>query len=200
MIYSTGNTHLLSAILSKATGMSTLDFARQALGAPLGFRVADWPQDPQGVYFGGNDMELTPRQMMAIGQMYLNGGEYAGRRVLSPEWIDASFEVRTESEREAGRYYGYGWWIRNMAGYRTPYAWGYGGQFILVVPDIELVVVTTSSSNPGPERRRHTRRIYDFAEYDVIAPAARALGMPVRPRRTSFGFESCLEIGECVLP
>ena len=69
-----------------------------------------------------------------------------------------------------------------MAGFRTPYAWGFGGQFILIVPAIDLVVVTTSSSNPGPDRRTHTRRIYDFAEYDVIAAAAESLGTPYRAR------------------
>lgn len=189
MIYSTGNTHLLSAILSKATGMNTLDFARKALGAPLGFRLSTWPQDPQGIYFGGNDMELTPRQMLAFGQLFLNGGVIDGRRVISEQWIEASFTPRTESEREDGRYYGYGWWIRDMAGFRTPYAWGFGGQFILIVPEIDLVVVTTSSSNPGPDRRGHTRRIYDFAEFEVIAPAARSLGRPAksRPKNLSSG-------------
>lgn len=182
MIYSTGNTHLLSAIIQRATGMSTLQFARRSLGEPLGFRIAPWPRDPQGIYFGGNDMELTPRQMMAIGQLYIDGGAAGGHNLLPRSWIDASFVPRTESEREPGRYYGYGWWIRDMVGFRTPYAWGYGGQFILLVPEIDLVVVTTSSSNPGPDRRRHTRRIYAFAEYEVIAAAARALGVPIRHR------------------
>lgn len=175
MIYSTGNTHLLSAILTEASGMSTLEFARRYLSAPLGFRLASWPQDPNGIYFGGNDMELTPRQMLRIGEMYLQGGRANGRQVLPAAWIEASFQPHTESTREEGRFYGYGWWLRDMAGFETPYAWGYGGQFILLVPELELVVVTTSSSYPGPDRRRHTRRMYDLVEYDIIAPFARTL-------------------------
>jgi len=182
MIYSTGNTHLLSAVISTATGMSTLEYARLTLGRPLGFNVSAWPTDPQGVYFGGNDMEFTPRQMLAIGEVYISGGVRNGRRIIPDHWIDATFVRRTESEREPGRYYGYGWWIRDMAGFETPYAWGYGGQFILLIPDLDLVVVTTSSSNPGPDRRQHTGRIYEFAEFDVIAAAAQALGKPVRAR------------------
>jgi CubicO group peptidase (beta-lactamase class C family) len=182
MIYSTGNTHLLSAILSRATGMSTLEFAREALAAPLGFQLAAWPTDPQGIYFGGNDMELTPRQMLAVGEMYINHGMFNGHRVVPEEWIETSFIPRTESKREEGRLYGYGWWIRDMAGFPTPYAWGYGGQFILIVPELDLVVVTTSSSYPGPDRRAHTRRIYRFTEFDVIAEAAHALGRPIRDR------------------
>jgi CubicO group peptidase (beta-lactamase class C family) len=175
MQYSTGNTHLLSAILTRATKMSTLDFARSHLSEPLGFRLASWPQDPQGIYFGGNDMELTPRQMLTVGDLYLNNGLSNGRQVVPAQWIAASLQRRTESPREEGRYYGYGWWIRDMAGHEAPYAWGYGGQFILLVPSLQLVVVTTSSSNPGPDRRSHTRRMYDLVEHDIIAPLSRVL-------------------------
>jgi CubicO group peptidase (beta-lactamase class C family) len=175
MQYSTGNTHLLSAILTRATGRSTLEFARDALGEPLGFHLAGWPRDPQGIYFGGNDMELTPRQMLAFGELYLNGGRANGRQVIPVEWVQASLQRHAESPREEGRYYGYGWWIREMAGFEAPYAWGFGGQFIVLVPELELVIVTTSSSNPDGDRRSHTRRMYDFVEYDVIAPAASAL-------------------------
>ncbi len=175
MRYSTGNTHLLSAILTQTTGRSTLEFARAELGAPLGFHLSSWPTDPQGIYFGGNDMELTPRQMRAFGELYLNGGRVAGRQVVPAAWVEASLQPRTESPREDGRYYGYGWWVRSMAGYQTPYAWGYGGQFIILVPDLQTVVVTTSSSTPGDDRRSHTRRLYGLIENDVIAPLGAAL-------------------------
>jgi CubicO group peptidase (beta-lactamase class C family) len=74
MQYSTGNTHLLSAILTKASGRTTRQFAQDVLARPLGFSLAEWPRDPQGVYFGGNDMLLTPRQMMAFGELYLHRG------------------------------------------------------------------------------------------------------------------------------
>lgn len=174
MEYSTGNTHLLSAILTIATGKSTLAFAREALGEPLGFHLANWPQDPQGIYFGGNDMEFTPRQMMAFGQLYLHGGRANGSQVIPADWVGASLRPRTVSTRESGRYYGYGWWIREMAGYWTPYAWGYGGQFIVLVPELNLVVVTTSSSFPGDERRPHLRQLYDLIEDLVIAPLSDA--------------------------
>lgn len=175
MQYSTGNTHLLSAIVTQATGRNTLQFARDALGEPLGFHLAAWPRDPQGIYFGGNDMELTPRQMLAFGELYLNGGKANGKQVIPSEWVQASLQRRAESPREEGRFYGYGWWIREMAGFEAPYAWGFGGQFIVLVPELELVIVTTSSSNPDGDRRSHTRRMYDFVEHDVIAPAAEAL-------------------------
>ena len=176
MEYSTGNTHLLSAILTQATGQSTLAFARQALAEPLGFRLASWPRDPQGIYFGGNDMQMTPRQMMAFGELYLNRGRADERQVIPADWVDAPLTRRTPSPRERGRYYGYGWWIRTMAGFETPYAWGYGGQFIFIVPELDLVVVTSSSSLPGSTRRGHLNRVYDLVEDLVVLPVAEAIG------------------------
>jgi CubicO group peptidase (beta-lactamase class C family) len=176
MQYSTGSTHLLSAILTKATGKSTLEYARDVLAGPLGFHLAAWPRDPQGVYFGGNDMELTPRQMLAFGNLYLANGRAGERQIVPAAWVDASFMPRAESPREEGRYYGYGWWLREMAGFVTPYAWGFGGQFIVLVPELDVVVVMTSASTPGDDRRRHTRRLYDFVEYEVIPAAERAAG------------------------
>ena len=175
MEYSTGNTHLLSAILTLATGATTLEFARQALTKSLGFHLAPWLQDPQGIYFGGNDMEMTPGQMMKFGELYRNNGRIDDRQIIPTDWVNRSLQAHTESTRENGRFYGYGWWIREMGGFITPYAWGYGGQFILLVPALELTVVTTSSSNPGTDRRAHTRNVYDLVEYSVILPASRAI-------------------------
>lgn len=181
MEYSTGNTHLLSAILTRATGRSTLEFARENLAGPLGFRLASWPQDPQGIYFGGNDMEMTPRQMLEFGELYLNGGRANGRQIVPEPWVTASLRRHATSTREPGRYYGYGWWIREMAGVETRYAWGYGGQFIVLAPEAGLVVVTTSSSRPGPDRRAHTRRMYDLVEDAVGASVSARLARALPP-------------------
>lgn len=171
LLYSTGNTHLLSAILTQATGKSTLQFARDELGEPLGLHIEAWPTDPNGIYFGGNNMEITPRQMLAFGELYLNKGHYNGHQVIPESWVDLSLKPRVESGRQRGRYYGYGWWIRDMAGVPTAYAWGFGGQFILIASNLDLVVVTTSSSIPGRDRRPHIRGLYDVLETQVVAPA-----------------------------
>jgi len=169
MIYSTGNSHILSAILTKATGKSTWQFAQEALAKPLGFSLAQWPRDPQGVYFGGNDMLMTPRQMVALGEMYRNGGQAGGRQILSKGFIEETFEPRGRS-RISGREYGYGWWIREMAGHQTYYAWGFGGQYIVVVPDLELTIVSTSAATVSEDRRDHRRTVEDIIEQLVVAP------------------------------
>ena len=167
MIYSTGNSHLLSALLTESTAMSTLDFARRYLADPLGIRIRPWMRDPQGIYFGGNEMYLTPRAMLEIGELYLNRGRVGDQQVVSAAWIRESLKPRTQS-RWSGNEYGYGWWIRTLAGYRVYYAWGYGGQFIFVVPDLDLVVVVTSSALPGRGRRGHRQAIYDLMEQDLL--------------------------------
>ena len=97
MDYSTGSSHLLSAILTKATGKSTWQYAQEVLAKPLGFSLAQWPRDPQGIYFGGNDMLMTPRQMVAFGELYLKKGNVSGRQVVPASWVDASFVPRTRS-------------------------------------------------------------------------------------------------------
>jgi CubicO group peptidase (beta-lactamase class C family) len=173
MEYSTGNSHLLSAILTKATGRSTWQFAQDTLARPLGFTLPRWPQDPQGIYFGGNDMLLTPRQMLAFGELYLNGGRTRGEQLVPARWIDTSFVPRGYS-RISGQRYGYGWWMRELAGHQAYFAWGFGGQYIVIVPALELVVVTTSASTVAEDRRSHRRTLFELVEDLVVAPVAAA--------------------------
>ena len=172
MLYSTGSTHLLSAILTKASGMSAKQFAQENLSSRLGFSMSYWPTDPQGIYFGGNDMEMTPRQMLEFGRLYLNEGLKDNEQVISKAWVEDSHKPRARSPRGQGRFYGYGWWLRDLAGMQVPVAWGYGGQLIFVVKELDLVVVATSESTPGPSRRGHLGNLYDLIEEHVLSPAA----------------------------
>ena len=173
MQYSTGNSHLLSAILTRATGRTTRQFAQETIATPLGFTLAAWPRDPQGVYFGGNEMLMTPRQMLAFGELYLNRGRAKGASLVPARWIDASLVPRGRSGFSQ-QLYGYGWWIRDVAGHPAYYAWGYGGQFIFIVPDLELVVVSTSTTATSDERRTHRRTVDDIIEHLIVEPLARA--------------------------
>jgi CubicO group peptidase (beta-lactamase class C family) len=161
--YSTGSSHLLSAILTKATKRSTWQFAQDELARPLGFTLARWPADPQGIFFGGNEMLMTPRQMIAFGELYARAGRVGERQIVPKTWVDWSFIARGRSRWGSDREYGGGWWIRDLAGRPTYYAWGYGGQFIFVVPSIDMVIVTTSRSDVSRDRRDHNDAIYDIA-------------------------------------
>jgi CubicO group peptidase (beta-lactamase class C family) len=172
MEYSTGSTHLLSAILTKATGTSTWQFAQETLARPLGFSLTPWMRDPQGIYFGGNEMVMTPKQMLAIGELYRNKGRVGGTQIIPEDWVRESLRRRTRSPRN-DQGYGYGWWSREFAGYETFFAWGYGGQYIFIVPELDLVAVTTSSTAVGEERRTHRRTIFDLLEQLILPAIAR---------------------------
>jgi CubicO group peptidase (beta-lactamase class C family) len=168
MIYSTGNSHILSAILTKATGKSTFQFAQESLAKPLAFSLAPWMRDPQGIYFGGNDMLMTPRQMLAFGELYRNDGQVGGRQIVSKAFIEETFEPRGRS-RISGREYGYGWWIREIAGRKAYYAWGFGGQYIYIVPSLDLTIVSTSSPAVSEDRRDHRRTVEEIIEHLIVA-------------------------------
>ena len=186
MEYSTGNTHLLSAILTRATGTTTWAFANEALARPLGFTLPQWPRDPQGIYFGGNDMLMTPRQMVAFGELYLNQGKTsAGAQVVPAAWVQRSCDGRARNRRPGGpgfngnvddplrdREYGFGWWVYEIRGYDTCFAWGYGGQYIFVLPELDMVIVTTSSPDVSEERRGHRRALFNVLNERVVAPLA----------------------------
>lgn len=170
-IYSTGSSHLLSVILTRASGVSTLRFARRHLFEPLGVEPGGWQQDPQGYYFGGNNLSLSPREMRRFGELYLNGGTWQGQRVLPASWIRESWRVYTHSRRH-GYGFGYYWWTRRLAGHAVHYAWGYGGQFVFVVPELEMVVVATSTNRPGTRGGgSHLGDVYELLREEIL-PAA----------------------------
>lgn len=174
MIYSTGSTHLLSAIITRSTKSSTHAFAERNLGRPLGITIRPWQRDPQGIYFGGNDMFLTPRDMLKLGTLYLNRGALDGRQIIPRAWVDSSFVPRTVSPFNGNRY-GYGWWIRSSGGHDIHYAWGYGGQFIFVVPGLQLVVVTTSDAESTRDGN-HTGELHRILEEEIIPAVSVRLG------------------------
>ncbi len=162
MLYSTGSTHLLSAILTRASGRSTLELAREWLGPQDGFAISGWDRDPQGIYFGGNNMAMSTRSLLAFGELYRNGGLTAdGRRLLSQAWINESWEPRTAS-RYTGDGYGYGWFLREIGGEQVRYAWGYGGQMLYIVPSLQLTVAMTSDENAASARSGHRDALHDL--------------------------------------
>ena len=168
MEYSTGSSHLLSAIVTMASRNTTHGFAQEALATPLGWTLPRWPRDPQGIYFGGNDMLLTPRQMLGFGELYLRRGRAGGRQVVPARWVDTSCVPRGQSRYNPDQFYGYGWWTRRFAGQESCFAWGFGGQYIFVFPALDLVVVTTSTPDVSDERRGHRRLLFDILERHII--------------------------------
>ncbi|MGR9318443.1 serine hydrolase domain-containing protein [Rhizobium leguminosarum] len=167
MLYSTASTHLLSAILTKVGGQSTLALAHEWLGPVEGFRIRAWERDPQGIYLGGNQMAMSARSLLAFGELYRNGGKTAdGRQIVPADWISQSWQQRTNS-RFSGDEYGYGWFTRQIGGEQVHFAWGYGGQMLYIVPSLDLTVVMTSEES-GPSARNGYRDLLHDLLADII--------------------------------
>lgn len=144
MLYSTGSSHVLGAVLAEATGMSLLSQMRERLGDPLDVSISPWARDPQGRYLGGNQMSLTLDAMLRFGEMHRTGGTWNGARVLPDDWIEAAWNPRTQSPW-SGLGYGLGWFVGEDRGQEFALARGYGGQLIAVGP--RMVMVITSDPN-----------------------------------------------------
>lgn len=154
--YSTAGSHLLSAILTKTTGMSARAFANQVLFNPIGmreipdqpmqsFRLEDvfsnhlegWIKDPQGHNTGGWGLALSPRDMARFGYLFLNQGYWDGKQIISQQWVKESVK---SNENE----YGYLWWLRKINDLETFSALGSGGNVISCIPEKDLVIAIAS--------------------------------------------------------
>ena len=166
MLYSTASTHLLSAALTRASGRSTLELARDWLGPVPGFAIAGWDRDPQGIYLGGNQMAMSTRSLLAFGALYAAGG-LAGQELVIPQgWIGESWVRRTASAF-TGAGYGYGWFLDRMAGRQVCYGWGYGGQMIYVAPaergQPPVAIAVTSDPDAPSGRTGYRNQLHDLA-------------------------------------
>jgi CubicO group peptidase (beta-lactamase class C family) len=150
--YDTASSHLLSAVLNKATRMSEFQFADEQLFGPLGISTRVWPADPQGYTFGGSELYLTSHDLAKFGYLYLNNGYWDGVQVVPARWVA---ESTTERHSNVGFFgeegYGYLWWVTKDQGYVAFFALGYGAQYVYVVPDLDLVVVITANTEIAPK-------------------------------------------------
>ena len=167
MVYSTGSTHLLSVILTRATGMSTREFAKRYLFVPLQISIGGWDRDPQGNYMGGNNIALSPSSLLKIGAMVMNMGVYRQKQIVPRDWIVESMQIYTRSDFNPYDY-GYLWWQRKLNGYTVLFAWGNGGQYILMLPALRTVVAITSSNESNKKSRASRLRLFSFIENRLI--------------------------------
>ena len=166
MVYSTGTSHLLSVILTKATGISTRAFAEKHLFGPMDIRVGGWDRDPQGYYMGGNNLAISPLALLKIGEMVRNGGMHKGVQVVPAGWIERSTTIYTRSVYNDYDY-GYMWWRKRVGGRDVIFAWGNGGQYILIIPDLKAVVSITSDLQRSSGSRGYQQRIFTFLESEI---------------------------------
>ena len=137
--YCNGASFLLSAAIQQTTGKSAAALAQEHLFGPLGIKDVEWPASPEGISIGWGQMQMRPHDMAKIGYLYLNGGRWEDQQVLPASWVAASTTKHIPATLQDG--YGYQWWVADSGYYM---ALGYGGQFIFVVPDKNLVAVVVS--------------------------------------------------------
>jgi len=162
--YSSATSHLLSAIVTQATGLPLLEYAENELFGPLGIDSAGavsplldeknrrayeraptaWPVDPQGLNTGWGYLKLRPRDLLRLGELVLQDGTWKGNTVLSPEWVGDATTNKLDIPTPDGLGYGYHWWTTEVEGLSVAIAQGFGGQLIEVIPQQDLVVITTS--------------------------------------------------------
>lgn len=146
--YNSGAVHVLGVLITRATGMSLPEFADQTLFGPMGAGPVAWePMDP-GTVNGGAGLDLRGRDLLRFGQLFLQRGRSGDEQLIPEAWVSAAtasrFSWRTTFGPQESISYGYLWWVADPPGAEAYFAWGYGGQFVYVVPSLELVVVTTT--------------------------------------------------------
>ena len=160
--YSNGDVHLLSAIVQKATNKTALEFGWEYLFKPLGIADVEWSEDPRGITVGCAAMKLKPRDLAKFGLLYLNNGLWEGKQLISSKWIAESFRKHsTTYANTPNTFYGYLWWVKD--GLNVYEAYGSGGIRIGVLPDLNIVTVTTANISEDWSDYVFFRNLY--AEY-----------------------------------
>ncbi|GGA24361.1 serine hydrolase domain-containing protein [Paenibacillus physcomitrellae] len=152
MEYNSGVSQMLSHILVQVSGMSTADFAEKYLFGPLGINHYEWETDPQGVHTGGFGLKLRPADLMKFGQLYLDKGRWQGEPLISSPLLERSVQPAIAVNDPWRGYYCWHWWADTYPGddlsdpaasFEYFYARGFGGQFVHVIPKLDMVVVLT---------------------------------------------------------
>ncbi len=141
--YNSGGTHVLSAVLSKVTGKSAEDYARDKLFGPLGITDVFWRHDPQGVSTGGYGLYLLPTDMAKLGQLWLHDGAWNGQRLLPEGWIDIARQGRIDMPFPGLRYGNLFW---SIPGRDVFMAVGFDRQLIIVLPKLDIVAAFTGAN------------------------------------------------------
>jgi CubicO group peptidase (beta-lactamase class C family) len=167
--YSSRGSHLLAAILQQATGQPVLDFAREKLFDPMGIAtepadqshvpISDlpaydrapgfgWSTDPEGLNLGFSDLKITAPDMVKLGQLYLDGGQWQDQQLVPAAWV-ATSTTNHLADADPSSGYGYQWWVFDSSGHPAFGAMGLAGQMIQVVPDLGLVVAVSCLDGPA---------------------------------------------------
>jgi hypothetical protein len=172
--YSNLTSHLLGIIVARACNTDLKSYAQENLFTPIGAEVSDWYPDADNYNFGNMGIYVTARDMARFGQLYLNDGEFEGKQILSADWVRDSLERYLDACRGGwpscgygdfrDRGYGYQWWSARVGDYHFKYASGHGGQYIVLLDELDMIIVTTADPweyeyDTGEESWKHESAI-----------------------------------------
>lgn len=148
--YSSADSYLAGVMVERATGRNLLDFMMDAFMGDMGIERPEWEVCPRGTPFGGGGMCLKTRDMAKIGILYLNGGVYGGKQLVSADWVKtaSTFKIATPSDNRFSCGYCYQFWLDPMPGcYRADGAYG---QITHILPDKGAVVAYNCHAETMP--------------------------------------------------
>ena len=160
--------------MDRACGMRLKSYAEGHLFLPIGMEVGEWGTDWDGHNNGCGDLHLTARDLAKFGLVYLNDGEYQGKQIISPDWVNNSLQTYSEGAWDnIGRFrdigYGYQWWSARAGEHDVNFAWGHGGQLIVLVEELNMVIVVTAdpfylehNSDSWKHESSHISLVADF--------------------------------------
>lgn len=157
-LYRSPDSHLLSCLISSASGRKMSEYLDKKLFHPMSILPGEWEEDPQGHTAGHIHLKLNARDMAKFGWLYMSGGIWEGQELLPRRWTEDSLTPHSRGQEGFGEY-GYQWWIGSVAGRRAGYAWGHGGNFIMLFPSIETVIA--GASDPKVNRWRDPRKLLE---------------------------------------
>ena len=144
--YNLSSTHLLAALIESATGTSLADYAQEKLFSPLGITDFFWDADPEGITRGDGSLQLHTEDMLKIGMLFLQNGKWNGEQIIPANWVKKSFGdlIPSDTDTENEVAYGYQWWQYDFEGTKAYVAKGSQGQYIMLFPDLELLIAATA--------------------------------------------------------
>ncbi|WP_420645379.1 serine hydrolase domain-containing protein [Candidatus Leptofilum sp.] len=156
--YSNLTSHLLAVVVARACDTDLMSFSQEYLFTPLGGKVGDWYPDADNYHLGGMGIFVSARDMAKFGQCFLNGGQYDDQQVITADWVNDSLQSYSANIRRGGSNsygsfrdigYGYQWWSGRVGGHDFNYAAGHGGNYIILLHDLDMVIVTTADPMHG---------------------------------------------------
>jgi len=175
--YNTANAMLLNGVIAAVTGTGPAAFARARLFEPIGAHLDRWRTDRAGLEIGGAELDMSARDMLRLGLLYLGRGQLGGLRVLPESWVDESLTAQVRfadpptdpaaALLPGAKGYGLMWWLRASGEVDMWCAWGFGGQLVCLVPEADLVVVVQSSLGLNARYQRH---LLGLVDEEIVAP------------------------------